>query len=89
MCTAHLFGVLLYYGTCHFEYRLTGVSHSRPEFLYFWVYYVGFNAPWVVVPAVLLVDSAKAIYRSVKVVESIERLLREGARVHHEIKKFK
>ncbi|ROT35929.1 hypothetical protein SODALDRAFT_328313 [Sodiomyces alkalinus F11] len=27
-----------------------GTVHSRPEFLYFWVYYVGFNAPWVVVP---------------------------------------
>jgi hypothetical protein len=26
------------------------MSHSRPEFRYYWVYYAGFNAPWVVVP---------------------------------------
>lgn len=51
MCVGHLFGVALYYGTCFFEYRYRNVSHSRPEFLYYWVYYVGFNFPWVVVPA--------------------------------------
>ncbi|KDN66911.1 putative emopamil binding protein [Colletotrichum sublineola] len=39
------------------ELYFNGVSHSRPEFLYFWVYYVGFNAPWVVVPAVVLFRS--------------------------------
>lgn len=47
---AHLYGVALYYGTCFAETRFNGVSHSRPEFLYYWVYYVGMNAPWVVVP---------------------------------------
>lgn len=51
MCVGHLYGVALYYGTCYFEYRYHGVSHSRPEFLYFWVYYAGFNFPWVVVPS--------------------------------------
>lgn len=50
MCVGHLFGVALYYGTCSFEYRYKGVSHSRPEFLYYWVYYLGLNAAWVVVP---------------------------------------
>lgn len=51
MCIGHLYGVALYYSTSLTEYYLNGVSHSRPEFLYFWVYYVGFNIPWVVVPA--------------------------------------
>jgi cholestenol delta-isomerase len=51
MCVGHLFGVTLYYGTCFFEYRYMGISHSRPEFLYYWVYYLGLNAAWVVVPA--------------------------------------
>lgn len=46
MCVAHLYGVALYYATNWFE----GVSYSRPEFIYFWVYYVGFNMPWAVVP---------------------------------------
>lgn len=48
---AHLYGVALYYSTCYFNERYKGLVYSRPEFLYFWVYYVGFNAPWVVVPA--------------------------------------
>ena len=47
----HMYGVALYYGTCHFDFVFKGVSHSRPEFLYYWVYYVGMNAPWVVVPS--------------------------------------
>jgi hypothetical protein len=46
VCTAHLYGVALYYLTNWVE----GVSYSRPEFLYFWVYYVGFNLPWAIVP---------------------------------------
>lgn len=51
MCAAHLQSVALYYATSLTEMYLTGRTHSRPEFLYFWVYYVGFNLPWVVVPA--------------------------------------
>lgn len=46
----HLYGVALYYSTSLAERALVGTMHSRPEVLYFWVYYVGFNAPWVVVP---------------------------------------
>lgn len=46
LCTAHLYGVALYYLTNWAE----GVSYSRPEFLYYWVYYVGLNAPWATVP---------------------------------------
>ncbi|POR39374.1 3-beta-hydroxysteroid-Delta(8), Delta(7)-isomerase [Tolypocladium paradoxum] len=61
VCTAHLYGVALYYATSWAEHRFTGVAHSRPEFLYFWVYYVGFNLPWAVVPLVLLYDSFSQI----------------------------
>lgn len=50
VCVAHLYGVALYYATNWAEQQFHGVSYSRPEFLYFWVYYVGFNAPWAVVP---------------------------------------
>lgn len=50
VCTAHLYGVALYYATAWAEHRATGRCHSRPEPLYYWVYYVGFNMPWVVVP---------------------------------------
>lgn len=50
VCTAHLYGVALYYATNWADFRASGVSYSRPEFLYYWVYYVGFNMPWAVVP---------------------------------------
>lgn len=48
---AHLYGVSLYYATCYAAEMYQGVAYSRPEFQYFWVYYVGFNSPWVFVPA--------------------------------------
>ncbi|KAG6294614.1 hypothetical protein E4U46_006008 [Claviceps purpurea] len=64
VCTAHLFGVALYYGTNWGDYRASGVSYSRPEVLYYWVYYAGFNAPWVVVPVVLILDSSKNIAKA-------------------------
>lgn len=48
---AHLYGVTLYYLTNWVEGRMSGVVYSRPEVLYYWIYYVGFNAPWVIVPA--------------------------------------
>lgn len=48
---AHVYGVALYYGTSTVDLVSKGIAHSRPEFLYFWVYYVGMNLPWVVIPA--------------------------------------
>lgn len=58
VCTAHLYGVALYYGTNWGDYRASGVSYSRPEVLYYWVYYVGLNAPWAVVPVGMFVDKS-------------------------------
>lgn len=51
VCMGHLYGVVLYYSTSTAEKYFNDVAHSRPEFLYFWVYYFGFNLPWVVVPS--------------------------------------
>ncbi|KAJ4202892.1 hypothetical protein NW767_005649 [Fusarium falciforme] len=61
VCTAHAYGVALYYLTNFNESRMHGVAYSRPETLYFWIYYVGFNFPWAVVPLVLLRDSWRQI----------------------------
>ncbi|KPM36253.1 hypothetical protein AK830_g10319 [Neonectria ditissima] len=61
VCVAHLYGVALYYLTNWVEGQMYGVVYSRPEVLYYWVYYVGFNMPWVIVPAVLLWDSWQQI----------------------------
>ncbi|KAJ4392127.1 hypothetical protein N0V93_005749 [Gnomoniopsis smithogilvyi] len=61
---AHLYGVALYYLTCFAEEKFNGVAYSRPEFQYFWIYYFGFNALWVVVPAAIIVYSIRNINRS-------------------------
>ncbi|KAI0914451.1 Emopamil binding protein-domain-containing protein [Ustulina deusta] len=71
-CVAHLYGVALYYATSQCEFYFTGRSHSRPEFLYFWVYYVGFNLPWAVVPAFLLLDSVKAVTRAMRAIDKAD-----------------
>lgn len=59
-CCCHVYGVLLYFGTA----ALGGNAYCRPEFLYFWVYYVGCNIPWLVVPAVLGCRSFVALTRA-------------------------
>ncbi|KAI1180149.1 Emopamil-binding protein [Nemania sp. FL0916] len=69
-CVAHLYGVALYYATSQCEAYFAGQSHSRPEFVYFWVYYVGFNLPWAVVPAFLLLDSVKTVTRVIRAFET-------------------
>ncbi|KAH8164664.1 hypothetical protein CIB48_g3594 [Xylaria polymorpha] len=74
-CVAHLYGVALYYATSQCEFYFTGRSHSRPEFIYFWVYYVGFNLPWAIVPAFLLVDSAKAVTRAMRALDKADATL--------------
>ncbi|KAH6624788.1 Emopamil-binding protein [Chaetomium sp. MPI-SDFR-AT-0129] len=61
VCIGHLYGVALYYGTCGLAERLRGTVFSRPEMLYYWGYYAGMNAPWAVVPWLLLWQSGKAI----------------------------
>ncbi|GAB1320433.1 hypothetical protein MFIFM68171_10643 [Madurella fahalii] len=61
VCVGHLYGVALYYGTCGFAEHMRGLSYSRPEWQYYWGYYAGMNAPWAVVPGVLLYQSARAI----------------------------
>ncbi|KAI0180369.1 EBP-domain-containing protein [Hypoxylon sp. FL1284] len=81
-CVAHLYGVALYYGTglaqTYFLDAADGLSHSRPEPLYFWGYYVGFNAPWAVIPAVLLVNSVATISAKLATLDWVHATL--GAR---------
>ena len=60
---------------------MTGVSYSRPEALYFWGYYVGFNAPWVLIPAWLLWCTARDVAEAVRRAESREMLERRLGRI--------
>ncbi|KAI1327893.1 Emopamil-binding protein [Xylariaceae sp. FL0255] len=74
-CMAHLYGVAMYYATSQCEWYFTDRSHSRPEFVYFWLYYVGFNFPWVVVPSFLLIDSVSTVTRAVRALDKVNAAL--------------
>ncbi|KAK7751642.1 hypothetical protein SLS62_006468 [Diatrype stigma] len=74
-CMAHLYGVALYYATSLCELYFTGRSHSRPEPIYFWGYYVGFNLPWVIVPAVILGSSLAAVTRAFRALDGVNNTL--------------
>ncbi|KAF5706167.1 emopamil-binding (phenylalkylamine Ca2+ antagonist binding) [Fusarium mundagurra] len=73
VCTAHVYGVALYYLTNWNESRVHGVAYSRPETVYFWIYYVGFNLPWATVPLVLLRDSWLQVARAFAALEERKR----------------
>lgn len=50
-----LYGNVLYYGTCAFDFWVYGVEYSRPEGGYFWGYFIMLNAFWVGGPVCKLV----------------------------------
>ncbi|KAI0010337.1 EBP-domain-containing protein [Xylariaceae sp. FL0662B] len=74
-CVAHLYGVALYFGTSLCELYFTGFSHSRPEALYFWGYYVGCNIPWAIIPAGLLFGSVRTVIRATRALDKVEDTL--------------
>ncbi|KAI8464452.1 MAG: Emopamil-binding protein [Monoraphidium minutum] len=57
-----LYGDVLYFGTCLHG----GVDrHTRPEFIYFWFYFVIINGVWIVIPFACIVWAAKRINAAV------------------------
>lgn len=48
--TLHIYSDVLYYATSMQDYYHKEITHCRPEPFYFYVYYVGMNAVWIVVP---------------------------------------
>ena len=48
--TGQLYGDVLYYGTCAFDFLVYGVEYSRPENYYFYGYFVLLNGFWIVIP---------------------------------------
>ncbi|KAI9289010.1 Emopamil-binding protein [Umbelopsis sp. AD052] len=56
----HIFSCSLYYILDSFK----GFSSCDPHPIYFWVYFVGFNSPWIIVPALLIYDSCICIYKA-------------------------
>ncbi|KAE8443803.1 hypothetical protein EG329_001310 [Mollisiaceae sp. DMI_Dod_QoI] len=68
--TGHLYGNLIYLSTSLYEDLCIGKQYYRPEPYYFWVYFVFFNVPWLIVPSLCLYssikESAKAFVLSTK-----------------------
>jgi len=60
----HLYSDVLYYATSFFDAWVMGRENSRPEAKYFWVYFIGMNAAWILVPGVLLYQSVMATARA-------------------------
>jgi cholestenol delta-isomerase len=45
---------------------LAGITrHTRPEFIYFWFYFVIVNSVWLVVPFACMVHAAKKINQAI------------------------
>ncbi|EJP65814.1 3-beta-hydroxysteroid-Delta(8), Delta(7)-isomerase [Beauveria bassiana ARSEF 2860] len=64
-----LYGDVLYYATCTYEFVVYGQEFSRPEPYYFIGYYVFLNAFWIVIPSVLLLSSGRATTRAFAALE--------------------
>lgn len=45
-----IYGDLLYFATSLFDEYYYGISYSRPEYYYYWGYYVFMNFIWIVIP---------------------------------------
>ncbi|KAF9884649.1 hypothetical protein FE257_001402 [Aspergillus nanangensis] len=67
-----LYGDVLYYGTCLFEFVVFGVENSRPERYYFWGYFVLLNAFWIVIPLAVLNQSVKACAKAFATSKSLQ-----------------
>lgn len=59
-----LYGDVLYYATCTFDFVSSGIEYARPEPAYFWGYYVFLNAFWIVIPTCLLARSTRETARA-------------------------
>jgi cholestenol delta-isomerase len=73
-----LYGDVLYYATSIFDLYIVGVSYSRPEAYYFWFYFVGMNAPWIIIPICLIRSSLKMTGRAFEALTRIEKSLKTG-----------
>ncbi|XXG99718.1 hypothetical protein Hte_006059 [Hypoxylon texense] len=62
--TGQLYGDVLYYGTCAFDFFVYGIEYSRPEGYYFYGYFVLLNGFWIVIPGLLIADSVRASARA-------------------------
>jgi len=67
-----LYGDILYYATSMFDHYMFSISYSRPEAFYFWFYFVGMNAAWIIVPAILIWNSLKCSEKAFRLQAAVE-----------------
>lgn len=62
----HCYGNILYFSTSLLEETRSGgsVVYYRPEWVYFWVYFVGMNGIWFVVPGCKFVILYSCVFES-------------------------
>lgn len=63
------YGDVLYFATTVLE----GLVHSRPEFLYFWFYFVVVNAMWILIPSIVIINAAQKVHEAVAFQQMAER----------------
>ncbi|KAL2075010.1 hypothetical protein VTL71DRAFT_8790 [Oculimacula yallundae] len=78
VCVGQMYGLVLYYATAMFDHYYNASAYSRPEFLYFWVYFFAVNFIWMVIPGLLLVDSVRTIERTFAAFDKMTLALKKG-----------
>ncbi|CZT09090.1 related to emopamil-binding protein [Rhynchosporium agropyri] len=73
-----MYGLVLYYATALFDHYYNSAAYSRPEFLYFWVYFFAVNFIWMIVPGLLLFDSVRTIARTFAAYEKLTSASKKG-----------
>jgi cholestenol delta-isomerase len=80
-----LYGDVLYYATSLFDLYIVGISYSRPEAFYFWFYFVGMNAAWIIIPSCLIWSSLNMTGRAFGALARMEKSLKNGEQRKKEI----
>jgi cholestenol delta-isomerase len=82
VCVGQIYGLILYYATSMFDHYYTGVTYSRPEFLYFWFYYFFMNFIWMVFPGILLVSSVRTIAKAFNALDELNASKKQNGMVN-------
>ena len=72
--SSQLYGLLLYYMTCAFEELVHGIVLSRPEYVYYYGYYLTCNAFWFFIPSWLIYQNVWEISNAVESTKTTVRV---------------
>ncbi|OWP06934.1 EBDP2, emopamil-binding protein [Marssonina coronariae] len=78
VCVGQMYGLILYYATAMFDHYYNAADYSRPEFLYFWVYFFAVNFIWMIIPGLLLVSSVRTVARTFAALDKMTKTLANG-----------